>query len=83
MPYNYELFNIGEYMEPPTLDEGERCWHIITGNTMDDVYAIVDPTDVDVEHKLRSALVRKYGARFNGWVLDYEDVTDFYWGDTE
>lgn len=83
MPYRYELFNINEYMELPELDEYERCWHINTGNHEDEVYAIIDVEEDEkgIEDKLRFELVRKYGARFHDWVLDYEDVTDLYWGE--
>ena len=52
----------------PELDEGERCWHIHTGNTMDEVYAIMDIEEDEkgIEDKLRFELVRKYGARLHG-----------------
>lgn len=81
MPYNYELFSM-DYDRLPEIEDDERCYRLHTGNAEDDVYAIVVPTDVDTEGKLRSALVRKYGARFHGWSLEgnYEDVTEVWFG---
>lgn len=61
--------------EEPTINDGERMVHILTGNRADTLYAIVG-TDIDndeLESEIRFALRRKYGngCRYCG----YEDVT--------
>lgn len=60
---------------PPALNEGERLLHILTGNSADDLYTVVDD-GMDVDEEIRFALRRKFGKgyRYEG----YEDMSFLY-----
>ena len=59
----------------PTLNDGERLIRIITDNSCDELYAIVDE-DMDVEEEIRRSLRHKFG----NYVLygGYTDMSYLY-----
>lgn len=69
-----ELFT-DNWNNPPVLNDGERMLRIITGNSLDELYAVVDGSmgDDEIEEEVRFAIRRRFG-RVHGYA-GYEDAS--------
>lgn len=63
----------------PTLCDGDRVLHILTGYPCDNLLVVVDGdmSDEEIEGEVGFALLRKFG-RSRPAYRGYEDVTDVY-----